>query len=62
MKHPHRNGKRAQRQQSAAERQEVYVALSRDEKIKRTLRARGFSNRQLLRLGIDLSDPSVSLP
>lgn len=50
MKHPNRNGKRAQRQQSAAERQAAYDALSLMEKIKRANMAPGRSIRQKARL------------
>jgi hypothetical protein len=62
MKRPNRNGRASQRRSEALERQAAYDALSHDEKIKRALRAPGFSRRQLLRLGIDLNDPNVSLP
>lgn len=62
MKHPNRNGRRQQRRARALERQAAYDALSQDEKIRRALRAREFSRRQLLRLGVDLSDSNVRIP
>jgi hypothetical protein len=62
MKHPNRNGRAMLRILAAGERQREYDALSHDEKIKRALRAPGFSRRQLLRLGVDLNDKNVRLP
>lgn len=52
MKHPNRNGKRAQRQQSASERQEAYSALTDDEKIARLRRSPGKAARQRKRMGL----------